>query len=161
MLFQNAETKGLQTEIKKGAIIMDVSTLIKHHEGLRLKPYKCTANKLTIGYGRNIEDNGISTDESEYLLRNDIDECRHTLRRNLLFWTELCEVRQAVLLDMCFNLGWPRLSGFRKMINALAVKDFTLAAAEMMDSRWANQVPNRAATLIKMMASGQWPEALK
>ena len=155
------ESIAFEAEQAKKKKIMNVSKLIRHHEGKKLKLYRCTAGKLTIGIGRNIEDNGISDDEAEYLLANDIKECRETLARNLLFWPELCEVRQAVLLDMCFNMGWPRLSGFKNMIAALAVNDFSLAAAEMIDSRWARQVPNRAGCLIKMMTLGQWPKELK
>ena len=135
---------------------MDAAELIKHHEGLRLRPYRCTADKLTIGYGRNIQDSGISRDEAEQLLLNDLDECRRVLVHQLPYWGRLGKVRQAVLLNMCFNLGWPRLSKFRNMFNALALEDYSLAGAEMMDSRWAN----RAAQLIKMMDSGQWPKDL-
>ena len=49
-----------------------VTEQIIRHEGFRNKPYKCTANKLTIGYGRNIEDNGITKTEASVLLKNDI-----------------------------------------------------------------------------------------
>ncbi len=139
---------------------MNEAELIKHHEGLRLRPYRCTAGRLTIGYGHNLEDNGISREQAEMLLADDIYECRQSLQHNLLFWPELDKVRQAVLVDMCFNLGWPRLSRFKKMLNALALKDFGSAAAEMMDSRWAKQVPRRAARLVRMMSTGQWPENL-
>ncbi|AMO55644.1 hypothetical protein GZ77_09070 [Endozoicomonas montiporae] len=137
---------------------MKAEDLIRHHEGFRSRPYRCTAGKLTIGYGRNIEDNGITRDEAEQLLANDVYDCRQVLIRNLLFWDQLDRVRQTVLVDMCFNLGWPKFSQFRKMINALALRDFSLAAKEMLESRWAKQVPNRAGRLIKMMATGEWPE---
>lgn len=61
----------------------DILNQLRSHEGLRLKPYRCTSNKLTIGYGRNIEDNGITIDEAEYLLNNDVDKCIKQLNLNL------------------------------------------------------------------------------
>ena len=137
---------------------MNAEELIKHHEGFRSRAYRCTAGKLTIGYGRNIQDNGITRDEAEQLLMNDVGDVRRTLIQNLLFWEQLDRVRQTVLVDMCFNLGWPKFSQFRKMINALALRDYSLAATEMLQSRWAKQVPNRAGRLIKMMSTGQWPD---
>jgi len=44
---------------------------LKHDEGIRLFPYQCSADKLTIGYGRNLEDNGISEHEAEQMLLTD------------------------------------------------------------------------------------------
>jgi lysozyme len=127
------------------------------HEGLKLKPYQCTANKLTIGVGRNIEDNGITVDEAMMMLDNDIETCVSELNKRLPGWTEHNEVRQNVLIEMVFNLGAPRLMGFRKMIAALERKDYEQAAKEMLDSRWAVQVGNRARTMAQMMRTGKWP----
>lgn len=140
---------------------MNIKKLIKHHEGCELKPYRCTSGKITIGIGRNLEDNGISQEEAECLLNADLNRCRSMLARRLLFWPQLCEVRQAVLIDMCFNMGWPRLSQFKKTINALSLQNYALAAAEMLDSRWARQVPNRAIRLTQMMKTGQWPKDIQ
>lgn len=127
--------------------------LIKRHEGLRLKPYQCTADKTTIGYGRNLDDVGISEDEAHALLTNDINRVYLELERQD-FWRDLDSVRQAVFVDMCFNLGWPRLSCFRKMLAAVRVADYETAAKEMLDSRWARQVGRRANTLSEMMRTG-------
>lgn len=127
--------------------------LIKEHEGLRLKPYECTAGKLSIGYGRNLDDNGISEVEANALLDNDLDSVCLRLESQD-FWPSLCAARQAVLMDMCFNLGWPRLSGFRKMLAALRISDYAGAAKEMEDSAWFRQVGKRAKTLQKIMLTG-------
>lgn len=135
---------------------MDKISLIKKHEGYRDKLYQCTSGKSTIGYGRNIEDNGISKDEANLMLSNDIRECEKTLKSQFDFFEDLSEVRQAVLVNMMFNLGWPRLSKFKKMITAIYSKDYERASAEMLDSRWARQVGNRAVELSDMMASDQW-----
>ena len=73
-------------------------------------------------------------------------------------WTHLDDVRQNVLLEMCFNLGAPRLNQFYKMWEAVERRDFKEAAAQMLDSKWAQQVGQRAITLSAMMKSGEWPE---
>lgn len=126
---------------------------LKKHEGIRLKPYKCTAGKLTIGVGRNIEDRGISEDEAEYMLQNDIDICMHELSKNLPFFYGIPEVAQIVLIDMCFNMGMPRLLKFKKTLNYIADQDFKLASVEMLDSNWAGQVGIRANYLSNQLAS--------
>jgi len=132
--------------------------LIKLHEGLKLEPYRCTAGKLTIGYGRNIEDNGITEAEAEFLLNTDIQNVRRELIDRLPWATGLDEVRWAVLVDMCFNLGWPRLSGFKKTLAYIKSGQYNDAALEMLDSKWANDVGRRALRLAEMMRTGEWPE---
>ena len=127
--------------------------LIKKHEGLRLKPYKCTAGKLTIGYGRNLEDNGISAYEADVLLNDDIQNC-YAQCIKFPFWNKLNDVRQAVLLDMCYNLGFARLNGFKKMLKALGRLDYKTAAKEMLDSKWARDVKSRATELAELMKYG-------
>ena len=82
---------------------MDVTDLIRRHEGLRLRPYHCTANRLTIGYGRNLEDRGITEEEAEYLLENDLKAIREELVDNIDSWAQLSDVRQAVLIDMTYK----------------------------------------------------------
>ena len=130
--------------------------LIKKHEGLRLYLYECTAGKKTIGYGRNIEDNGITQAEADLMLDEDVVRCIHELTANVPCFRDLDEVRESVLVNMCFNLGWPRLSGFKNMLAALADRDYTKAAEEMLDSKWARQVGSRSDELAAMMASGEW-----
>ena len=127
--------------------------LIKKHEGLRLKPYKCTAGKLSIGYGRNLEDNGISAYEADVLLNDDIQNC-YAQCIKFPFWNKLNEVRQAALLDMCYNLGFARLNGFKKMLKALERLDYKTAAKEMLGSKWARDVKSRATELAELMKYG-------
>ncbi|WP_320055634.1 glycoside hydrolase family protein [Desulfuromonas thiophila] len=126
--------------------------LIMRHEGLRLKPYRCSAGRLSIGYGRNLEDNGISQDEALQLLRHDLAAARETLDELGL---ELDPVRQAVLLDMLYNLGAVRFRRFRFMLQAVRQGDFERAAREMLDSLWSHQVGMRAVKLAEMMRSGK------
>ena len=131
-----------------------VMDLIKKHEGFRAKPYLDSVGKLTIGYGRNLEENGISLCEAEILLASDIQNCYADCSR-LPGWNLLNEARQAVLLDMCYNLGMARLKNFKKMLAALTLADFSAVAREMLDSRWARQVNTRAVELAEIMRTGE------
>jgi len=126
------------------------------HEGLELKPYQCTADKLTIGVGRNIEDRGITEDEARYLLKNDIKIVEDELLEKKPVVAGLDAVRQRVLVDMGFNLGIPTLLKFQNMWTAIEEEDFERAAEEAMDSRWAKQVGRRAERLCQAMATGEW-----
>lgn len=126
---------------------------LKEHEGVRLMPYRCPAGKLTIGVGRNIEDRGITEEEVEILLNNDIDICIEELEKNLPWFYQLHETAQMVLIDMCFNMGMPRLLQFKKTLNYLADKDYKSASVEMLDSRWAKQVGARATHLSYQLKS--------
>ena len=121
------------------------------HEGLKLEPYECTAGKLTIGVGRNIEDIGITEDEARYLLDNDILRVCDELDRNLPWWRDLSDARQRVLVDMVFNLGISRFMQFKNTIAAIESGDYDTASEEMLNSRWADQVGQRAKTLSRMM----------
>ena len=136
--------------------IKELEDQLIDHEGLELKPYRCTAEKLTIGVGRNIEDRGISEDEARYLLKNDIKIVEDELLAQKPEVAGLDSVRQRVLVDMGFNLGIPTLMKFQKMWAAIEAEDFRLAADEAMDSRWAKQVGRRAERLCQAMATGEW-----
>ena len=129
--------------------------MLQRHEGLRLKPYLCTADKLTIGYGRNLDDMGISEDEALYLLQNDIDACYSEL--NVFNWfQELDQVRQEALVDMRFNLGLPRFLSFKKMIARLIAKEYSQAAKEIINSLYAKQVGDRANEIAYMIERGEY-----
>lgn len=129
--------------------------MTKTFEGLRLKPYKCTANKLTIGYGRNLEDVGISQAEADMMFERDFAqseaEVRRLCRANGIDVDNLIEQRFYVLTDMMFNLGYNRLSKFKKLLYALKNSLYDDAAKEMLDSAWATQVGNRATQLAALM----------
>jgi len=142
-------------------VLMDYNTedLIQQlidHEGLELFPYKCTADKLTIGVGRNLEDRGISEDEAAYLLQNDIEIVERELLEAQPLVSMLDSVRQRVLVDMGFNLGTPTLMKFQNMWDAIEDEDWDEAADQMLDSRWANQVGRRAIRLADATRSGEW-----
>ena len=131
---------------------------LKLHEGVRSHPYDCPAGYLTIGVGRNISETGLglSDDEIDYLLRNDIERCYQELDR-FAWFMDLDTVRQEALVNMCFNLGFPRLTRFTKMMGAMAEGKFSLAAAEALDSKWARQVGQRAKDIAHMLEFGEYP----
>jgi lysozyme len=136
------------------------SRLLRLHEGVRLKPYTDTVGKLTIGVGRNLDDKGITQEEADYLLSNDISAVWLSLVSRLEFFSRLDTVRQAVLLDMGVNLGVNGLLAFRKTMVLVAGGKYAAAAIEMLDSTWAKQVGARARRLSEMMRSGDWPVEL-
>lgn len=127
---------------------------LRRDEGFRLKPYRDTVGKLTIGCGRNLDDVGISAAEAYVLLDNDIAERVAALRR-FDWFTGLDEARQGVLVNMAF-MGLPKLLAFYRMIDALEVQDWDRSADEMLNSLWAQQVGARATRLAEQMRTGAW-----
>ena len=123
-------------------------------EGLRLKPYRCPAGKLTIGVGRNLEDTGITELEAEMLLAYDIERFGYQLDRAIPWWRRLDDVRQRVLLNMAFNMGVARLMEFKNTLESVKAGKWKDAAAGMLQSRWASQVGARAGRLARMMETG-------
>lgn len=123
-------------------------------EGIRLRPYRDSVGKLTIGIGRNLDDVGISSDEAMYLCRNDVAAALADLDKALPWWRELDEVRQRALANMAFNLGIVRLLGFRNTLAALRAGRYADAADGMLASKWAGQVGPRAARLAAMIRTG-------
>lgn len=132
-----------------------VMEALKKEEGFRAKVYKCIAGKNTIGFGRNLDDKGITYEEAEYLLKNDIKMVDTWLNGNVPIYATLTPERQFVLIDMCFNLGFVGLLKFRKMFEAIKAGEFAKAAAEMLNSKWAVQVGPRARKLARIMETGE------
>ena len=146
MIEESKEFKGFSNMI----------TMLKRHEGYRKHPYKCTANKLTIGYGRNLEDVGISQEEAEILLMFDIGRVVDDLNSVSSLNSKLNQARTEVCIMMIFNLGLNGFLKFKKMIKAIEEQNFGKAADEMLDSKWANQVGNRANELAEIMRKGEY-----
>lgn len=139
--------------------------LIKLHEGQNKHgdkhvPYKDIVGKLTIGYGRNLDDVGLSDTEAESLLWNDVRQCVEQLSAKFSWFSNLDAARRTVLIDMCYNMGITGLSKFVNMLNHVSVGNYALAAEEMLNSKWAVQVKGRATRLIEMMKTGLYPKEL-
>ena len=117
---------------------MDIEALkqqLVRHEGLRLRPYTCTAGYNTIGVGHNLDTKPISERAAMIILEDDINDAMQDLDRNLPWWRTLPDPARGALLDMCFNLGISRLLGFKRMLAALERGDYVGAALEALGSR--------------------------
>lgn len=127
---------------------------LKRDEGVVLVLYKCSAGKNTIGVGRNVDDRGITEEESDFLLSNDIDLCIEELRATFPWFQTLSDTRQRVMINMCFNLGLSRLMGFKKFLAAMEAGEWETAGVEMLDSKWARQVGPRSTRLRDLVLEG-------
>jgi len=132
--------------------------MLKLHEGVRNHVYVCTAGYETIGVGRNISESGLGLTDEEIniLLMNDIERVKKELSSSFSWFLDLDEVRQNAIIDMCFNLGLSRLNQFVKALDGMASKDYDKAADEFMDSRWSQQVGQRAVTVTEMIRTGEY-----
>lgn len=130
-----------------------VKEWIKKCEGYSSLPYHDTVDKITIGWGRNLDDNGISPDEAELMFENDFAKCISDLSRHAWYLVQPQNVKDA-MINMCFNLGINRLLGFKKMIEALTNNDYTNASLEALNSKWAIQVGQRAKDIALMIRQG-------
>lgn len=153
-----------------------LQALLILHEGLRLKAYLCPAGKLTIGVGHNLEarplpglgeGSVITETRALEILADDLRDVVEEIRRRIPWAEELDEVRQAVLVDMAFNMGAAGLSKFRGFLSDLQEGDFAGDSAEMFRSRWAYQVGDgpgkrrdRVDRLAGMIETGQWPREI-
>lgn len=131
---------------------------LKRDEGFRSSAYKDSLGFLTIGYGKLIDSRkggGITQEEGEYLLNNEVKRVIDQLDEKIPWWKELDDTRQHVLINMCFNLGIHGLLGFRNTLARIKAGLYEEAAKNMLLSKWAEQVSNRAHRLAEMMRTGK------
>lgn len=125
-------------------------------EGKRSRIYTDTVGKITGGVGRNLTDRPFSDDEIELMLENDIALAAKELDRVFPWWKKLNDTRQNVMANMMFNMGAPRLMGFKKFLMYSEAGRYDAAAGEMLDSVWAKQVGTRAIRLADLMRKGEF-----
>ena len=133
--------------------------MLRAHEGVETHAYKCTAEKITIGVGRNIDPAGgigLSDDEIDFLLANDVARVNKELLLTFSWFAELDEVRKDAMINICFQLGLPRLKKFKMSLAHMKNGDYDLAADEFLISNWANQTPARAKEITTMIRSGDY-----
>ncbi len=150
----------------------DMRALLKWHEGVRSDLYRCTAGKLTIGVGHNLNAHGSGADiahyrrhgaspqEIERWLTQDIQRATAALERNFgkeQWFQELSPNRKMALVDMCFNLGEGGLLKFKETLALLRAGKFKAAAAEALDSKWADDVGTRAQRIAHIIATDKLP----
>ena len=140
------------------------TAIIAKHEGLRLKPYRCSAGKLSIGFGRNLDDVGISQHEAEAMLTADVT-IAYTEAQSFEWFAGLNGPRRAAIVNMIYNLGIPRFKKFTNTLMYMEQGDYIGAANEILEgtgaggrSRWYVQVGKRAEEVSEMLKTGKWPE---
>jgi lysozyme len=127
-----------------------LTAMLKRHEGLSLEMYTDTVGVPTLGYGHNLNC-PISLEAASHILEDDIYLAMTELDRHKPFWRMLPFNARLVVLNMAFNLGWPRLRDFVRFWTALEFNNWVLAAQEMRDSRWYVQVGRRSVELAELM----------
>jgi lysozyme len=134
-------------------ITQELIDSIKLGEGFSRTAYRCSLDKLTLGFGRCIDSDvpgaGITEEEAEYLLTNDIERFAEAAERvvGAEVWSWLSQRRRDVLTELAFNMGPANLGKFKNMLAAIESEDFGTAADELLDSRYARQVGQRAERL--------------
>jgi lysozyme len=124
----------------------------RHSEGLRLKPYRCTANKLSIGYGTNIEE--ISLEEAEWLMQHRMNKAIAEVHKRWPFVEKMTDNRRLAIYDMAYNMGVPTFAEFKNTWAALEAGDYDKAARCAEDSKWYRQVGPRAVKIVSMIRNG-------
>lgn len=127
-------------------------------EGFSQKPYRCTAGKLTIGFGFNLDDTGLSREECLLVLRHRLDNLVREIVKRLPWYRNLNHARQAVLVGMAYQMGLAGMLGFKQTLAYAEAGQYEAAAAGMLASKWARQTPPRARRAAYMMRYGRFPE---
>ena len=144
----------------------DLIEMLKRHEGEvvtngRHLIYKCPAGYWTLGIGRNVDVNGglgLSDDEVDYLLENDIARVIKELSLEYSWFNDLDDVRRDAMIDISFNLGATKLRKFVLALDAMEKADYKSASEEFLDSEWSRTVKGRSVELASMIATGEYPE---
>lgn len=134
--------------------------MLEFDEGLRFKPYRCTAGKLTIGVGRNIDDVGISRAEAYILLDNDIAratrDCEEVFGAAL--WNSWGEVRRLGWVNFRFQLGKGGMLSFRNTLDHARSENWERVEKHLLASKWAaKDSPARAGRVVAMIVREEFP----
>ena len=141
-------------------------------EGVRLSPYRDQFGNLTTGVGRNLDANPftpaeiayighngrtipITYDQAIFLLHDDESKVFKTLTAECGWWPALDDVRARVMVDLCFNMGWTKLSGFHTFLSLMASSSFEQAGSDLQGTAWYGQVGNRGPRLVGMVTTGE------
>lgn len=141
-----------------------LNKLENSEEGFRQFPYndatgqrfRSPIGKLTMGIGWNIEDQGCPIEIARYVARYFIKANDELLSKLFTVYNSLDQVRQCVLVDMMFNLGFNKFTKFRRFIGAVENKNWVLAANEMRNSVWHDQLPDRVDDLANSILTGSF-----
>jgi lysozyme len=132
---------------------------LRRDEGEVLHAYQDHLGFWTIGIGILIDKRkggGLEPEESEFIFNNRVTKMQKALEASLPWLKDLDETRQGVLLNMCFNLGLNGLLGFKNTLAQIKAGNYEQASENMLLSKWASQVGDRAKRLAKQMRTGEW-----
>jgi lysozyme len=133
-----------------------VMEMLKQDEGFRGQVYKDTKGKTTIAYGRNLDAKPLKKEEGEFLLKGDIADARKEAARTFSYYDGLNSARKDAVTMLTFNLGPTGLKGFKRFNEAMKDKNYSTAAAELLDSEWAATVgPTRSNKIANMIRTGK------
>lgn len=141
-------------------LVENLTRQLTGDEGTKATVYKDSLGYYTIGVGRLVDarkpGSGLRPKEMAFMLANDIEERMLALSVQLPWMEELSEPRQAVLLNMSFQLGVAGLLGFKNTLLMIRAGDYEAASKGMLQSLWARQTPNRAKRLSEQMRTDEW-----
>jgi len=132
-----------------------IQRLLAKHEGSRTKAYKDSKGIWTIGVGHNLEANPIPQEAVDIIFISDLGHVLKDIRVNFPWFESLNEVRQAVIVDVVFNMGISRFKGFKNTIRFMELEMYDHAAAELLDSKAARELPLRYDELAQMLLTGE------
>jgi len=133
--------------------------MLRRHEGVKPFAYQCSAGKTTIGVGRNIDEDGglgLSEEEINYLLKNDIARVTSELSKEYNWFDKLDDARRDAMIDISFNLGSTSLRLFTNALASMESGDYIMAAIEFDSSLWSKQVGSRATELCEQIETGEY-----
>ena len=143
---------------------------LEEHEGFRSKVYKCTAGHDTIGIGLNLDANplklsaneikslydaGITHEKAVYYLKLVCNQIENRLTKELDWYDKLDSNTKYVLIDASYQMGVSGLLAFKDTLKLIKEGKYNEAAKEMLRSRWAKQVPNRAKSVTDILKTGK------
>ena len=133
---------------------------IMKHEGYRDTVYNDHLGNATIGYGhlitpsdKFVKGKRYSTAELKKVFEYDFNIAKKDMELVLADCGDQPNVVKEIIIEMCFQMGRPRVMKFRKMLEAIKNKTYKIASTEMLDSVWARQTSNRAHNLAELMRS--------
>lgn len=141
----------------------ELTRQLKADEGVKPCVYDDHLGYKTIGVGRLVDSRkpgaGLRPVEIDFLLQNDIDDRIEQLTKRLPWFQNLDDARQGALLNMSFQLGVDGLLGFKNTLKLVEDGQYSEAADNMLQSKWAQQTPERAKRMADQMKTGQWQYA--
>ncbi len=150
------DKKQIKMKISDNNYSLLVQQIVKH-EGEEQYAYNDSRGYVTIGIGRNIDrrcENGLSKDEIYYLLNNDLRACIAKID-SYIWYINSDEIRQGVLIELCFNMGLDNLLKFHDFLNFMQQKNYVGASQSLLDSAWSKEVQKtRVDDIIARLKNG-------